>query len=154
MKMNRLFSFPQHDSGRDTLRSRKRTCSLICLVCGALLFSILLWAEDSEAEDKEQGSLAEVGAKLSNPVSDVWALFTEFDLFFSDGDVNRGDSKIGTPVGVTVSKMTKIGDVPVKFQLGIEYSVVKQDDFGQVAQIRLNIIPVISSLIKNPLFGK
>jgi hypothetical protein len=280
---------------------------------------MLLSAEDSKAEDKEQDSLAELGAKLSNPVSDVWALFTEFDLTFSDGDLNTGDSKVGgrmlfepilpiplygqgkdawklitrpivpitfsqpvpegagefsnlgglgdtqllmlvsppagnwllglgptwlfptstqkklgrqqwgvgpaavlgyktkdftaginpqytwgiggwnsadkpdasylsllyffyynlpnawqigfnptisydhnassgnkwnVPVGVTVSKMTKIGDVPVKFQLGIEYSVVKQDDFGQVAQIKLNIIPVIPSLIKNPLFGK
>src|SRR5512136_2562865 len=93
--MNRLFSFPQHDSGRDAVRSRKRPCLLICLVCGALLFSMLLSAEDSKAEDKEQGSLAELGAKLSNPVSDVWALFTEFDFFFSDGDVNRGDAKIG-----------------------------------------------------------
>ncbi len=93
IKMNRLFSFPQHDSGRDTLRSRKRTCLLTCLVCGALLFSILLWAEDSKAEDKEQGSLAEVGAKLSNPVSEVWALFTEFDVFFSDGDLNRAIRK-------------------------------------------------------------
>jgi hypothetical protein len=263
-------------------------------------------------------SLAEIGAKLSNPVSDVWALFTEFDLFFSDGDVNKGDAKIGgrmllqpvmpiplygrgehewklvtrptipvlfsqpvptgldtfdnpgglgditlplvvappagnwilalgptflfptatedafgrqqwgvgpavalgyatkewtavvfpqyylgiggwnkkgtpdasymnmlysffynlpngwqvgtnptisydnearsgnkwnVPVGITVSKMTKIGNVPVKFQLGIEYSVVSQDTFGQVAQIRLNIIPVIPSLIKSPIFG-
>lgn len=319
-EVNRLFSFPKHDRGRITLRSRKRTYLLICMVCGALLFSMLLSAEDSKAEDKEQGGLAEVGAKLSNPVSDVWALFTEFDLFFSDGDLNRGDSKIGgrmlfqpvmpiplygigenawklitrptipvlfsqpvpkgfdefnnlgglgditlpmlvsppsgnwllglgpawlfptstqkefgrqqwgvgpaavlgyktkewiafvfpqyywgiggagqdkdtpdasylsmlygffynlpngwqvgtnptisydhkassgnkwnVPVGVTVSKMAKIGDVPVKFQLGIEYSVVKQNDFGQVAQIKLNIIPVIPSLIKNPLFGK
>jgi hypothetical protein len=49
--------------------------------------------------------------------------------------------------------MTKIGDVPVKFQLGIEYSVVRQDAFGQVAQIKLNIIPVISSLMKDPIFG-
>src|SRR5512136_169097 len=100
MKMNRLFLFSQHDSGRDTLRSRKRTCSLIFLVCGALLFSILLSAKDSKAEDKpkqpdEPGNLAEVGAKLSNPVSDVWALFTEFDLYFSDGDVNEDESKIG-----------------------------------------------------------
>jgi hypothetical protein len=43
----------------------------------------------------EHGSLDEIGAKLSNPVSDVWALFTEFDLSFFDGDVNTGDSKIG-----------------------------------------------------------
>ena len=43
----------------------------------------------------EHGSLDEIGAKLTNPVSDVWALFTEFDLFFSNGDVNRGDAKVG-----------------------------------------------------------
>jgi hypothetical protein len=268
--------------------------------------------------DSEQGSLAEIGTKLTNPVSDVWSLFTEFDLSFSDGDLNKGDSKVGgrmifqpvmpiplygkgkeewkliirpiipilfsepvpkgidefnnlgglgditmpmlvvppagnwivglgptwlfptatrdsfgrqqwgvgpalvvgyatkewiafvfpqyfwgiggwnnkntpdasnlsmiynffynlpdgwqvgtnptisydhrassgnkwnVPVGVTVAKMAKIGDVPVKFQLGAEYSVVKQDTFGQVAQIKLNIIPVIKSLIKEPVFG-
>jgi len=324
MNMNRLFSFPQRDSGRDAVRSRKRTCLLICLVCGALLFSILLPAKDSKAEGKpaqpdEHGSLAELGAKISNPVSDVWALFTEFDFYFSDGDVNEGDSKIGgrmifqpvlpiplyvkgenawklitrptipvlfsqpvpkgydefnhlgglgdiqlpmlvsppagnwllglgptwlfptstqeefgrqqwgvgpaavigyrtkkwlagifpqytwgiggwhggdtpyasylsmlyffiynlpdawqigfnptisydenapsdnkwnVPVGPFVSKMIKIGRTPVKIQLGFEYSVVRQDDFGQVAQVKLNIIPVIPSLIKNPLFGK
>ena len=45
--------------------------------------------------DSSQASLAEIGHKLTNPVSDVWALFTEFDLTFSDGDVNKGDSKIG-----------------------------------------------------------
>jgi hypothetical protein len=265
----------------------------------------------------EHGSLDEIGAKLSNPVSDVWALFTEFDLSFSDGDVNRGDSQIGgrmifqpilpfplygkgenswklitrptipvlfsepvpkgfnefnnlgglgditvpflvsppvgnwilgvgptfllptatrdafgkkqwglgpavafgyktkdwtaalfpqywwgiggwnkdipdasylsmlyaffynlpngwqvgtnptvsydnrassgnkwnIPVGITVSKTTKIGNTPVKFQLGVEYSVVSQDTYGQVAQIKLNIIPVIGALVKDPIFG-
>jgi hypothetical protein len=267
----------------------------------------------------ERGSLSEIGAKLSNPVSDVWALFTEFDLSFSNGDVDRGDSKIGgrmlfqpvlpiplygtgenawrlitrpsipvlfsepvpkgfdefdhlgglgditlpmlvvppaghwilglgptwlfptatpdafgrqqwgvgpaavvgyttkewiayvfpqyywgiagarhdkgtpdasflnmiyaffynlpngwqigtnptisydnkapsgnkwnVPIGITVAKMTRIGSVPVKFQLGIEYSVVGQDIFGQVAQIKLNVIPVIKSLIKDPILG-
>lgn len=268
----------------------------------------------------EHGNLAEVGAKLSNPVSDVWALFTEFDLTFSNGDVNKGDAKVGgrmifqpvlpfplyvrgkdewklitrpiipilfsepvpkgfdefnnlgglgdiqlpimvsppsgnwllglgptwlfpsatrkefgrqqwgvspavvlgyhtkewiagvfpqytwgiggwnngkdtpdasylsllyffiynlpdawqigfnptisydhqassgnkwnVPVGLIVAKTTKIGNTPVKLQLGIEYSVVKQDAFGQVAQLKLNIIPVIPSLVKNAFFGK
>ena len=45
--------------------------------------------------DTEHGSLAEVGAKLSDPTSNVWALFTEFDLSFSDGDVNTGDARVG-----------------------------------------------------------
>ena len=41
------------------------------------------------------GSLAEVGAKLSNPVSDVWALFTQFGITTSDGDANLGGSQVG-----------------------------------------------------------
>lgn len=35
-------------------------------------------------------SLAEVGHKLSNPLSNVWALFTEFDFVASDGDRSDG----------------------------------------------------------------
>jgi hypothetical protein len=31
--------------------------------------------------------------------------------------------------------------------------VVSHDSFGQEAQIKLSIIPVISSLIKHPTFG-
>lgn len=57
------------------------------------------------------------------------------------------------PVGLFVAKTTKIGSVPVKFQLGAEYSVVSQDDFGQRAQIKLNVIPVIPALVKKSLLG-
>ena len=49
----------------------------------------------SQESGSEHGSLAEIGQKLSNPVSDVWAMFTEFDLNFSDGDLNTGSSKVG-----------------------------------------------------------
>jgi hypothetical protein len=42
-----------------------------------------------------QDDLGEIGRKLANPVSDVWALFTEFDLFFSDGDDNLGEPEVG-----------------------------------------------------------
>jgi len=43
----------------------------------------------------EHGNLAEIGAKLSNPLSDVWALFTEFDLGWSEGDIS-GEHKFGS----------------------------------------------------------
>ena len=43
--------------------------------------------------------------------------------------------------------------MPVKFQLGAEYSVVSQDDFGKRFLLKLNVIPVIGSLVKNPIFG-
>jgi len=62
-------------------------------------------------------------------------------------------NKWNVPVGLDVAKTTAIGGHPVKFQFGFEYSVVSQDDFGQRFQLKLNIIPVIPSLIKNPLFG-
>ena len=114
MKMKKLFSYPAHYLGRDTLRSRRRTFSLVCLICGALLFSITLsagsalaheadphpHAEDSKAEDEyahpKHGTLGQVGAKLANPLSDVWALNTSFNMpQFYDGDVNTGDPKLG-----------------------------------------------------------
>ena len=60
--------------------------------------------------------------------------------------------KWNVPIGVTLAKTTKIGPLPVKFQLGAEYSVVNQDDYGKRWLIKLNIIPVIAPLIKEPLF--
>ena len=288
---------------------------LMILAATLVLFGGTAYSQESGSE---HGSLAEIGQKLSNPVSDIWAMFTEFDLNFSDGDLNTGNSKVGgqmifqpilpfplygqgkdkwhliarpttpgifsapvpkgfddftslgglgdtqlpllvspptgnwllglgptfllptatrselgqeqwgagpalvvgyktkdwtggvfpqytwgiggwngkdkpdasylsmlyfyfynlpdawqigsnptitydaratsgnrwnVPVGLTVAKTTKIGKVPVKLQLGMEYSVVSQDAFGQRAQIKLNIIPIIPSLVQHPIFG-
>ena len=47
--------------------------------------------------------------------------------------------------------------MPVNIKAGFEYSVVSQDDFGQRAQFRqfrLQITPVVPSLIKNFIFGR
>jgi hypothetical protein len=57
------------------------------------------------------------------------------------------------PVGLVVAKTLRVGPVPIKFQLGVEYSVVSQDDFGQRAQVKLNMIPVIPSLVRKPILG-
>ncbi len=57
------------------------------------------------------------------------------------------------PIGLLVTKTTKFGKMPVKFQVGAEYSVVSQDDYGKRALLKLNIIPVIPSLVQSPLLG-
>ena len=57
------------------------------------------------------------------------------------------------PIGLFGAKTIKVGRVPVNIKLGLEYSVVSQDDFGQRAQIRLQVTPVIPGLVKNPIFG-
>jgi hypothetical protein len=69
-----------------------------------------------------------------------------------DHKASRGN-KWNVPVGLLVAKTTKVGGMPVKFQFGVEYSVVSQDDFGKRALIKLNIIPVIPALIKSSVFG-
>jgi hypothetical protein len=56
------------------------------------------------------------------------------------------------PVGIGFTKTTKVGNMPVKFQFAVEYSVISQDDFGKRALIKLNIIPVINALIPEPIF--
>jgi hypothetical protein len=339
MKSKKLFLFPQHTSTKAGLEARQRAYSLVhkvnypwfmILAVALMVFSVTAYGQDATTKSaaggdsaqasmqSEHGSLSEVGAKLSNPVSDVWALFTELDLYFSDGDLNEGSSEVGgrmifqpvlpfplygrgedawklitrptipvlfsqpvpqgfdefthlgglgdtqlpmlvsppsgnwllgigptwlfpsatreefgqeqwgvgpaavigyhtpkwlagvfpqytfgiggwngentpdasylsmlyffvynlpdawqigfnptisyddnapsgnkwnVPVGLFVAKTTKIGNVPFKFQLGVEYSVVSEDDFGQRAQVKLNIIPVIPSLVKTPILS-
>jgi hypothetical protein len=81
----------------------------------------------------------------------AWQIGTNPTVTYDDR-ASEGN-KWNVPVGLFVAKTTKIGRVPVKFQLGFEYSAVIQHDFGQTAQIKLNVIPVIPSLIKNPIFG-
>ena len=44
--------------------------------------------------------------------------------------------------------------MPVNIKAGLEYSVVSPDDFGQIAQFRIQITPVIPGFIKDPIFGK
>jgi hypothetical protein len=297
--------------------------ALAAIVLALTFFAVVASAQEPNTGSKPDGapsqeSVAEIGAKLSNPVSDVWALFTQFGLTFSDGDLNTGDPEVGgnisfqpilpiplygsgadawrlivrptipllfdpvpqgfdrfdtevglgdtllplpisvpagswilalgptftlptstqdafgrqqwavgptgvigyktkkwiagvfpqyffgigsrgdqgstpdasymsmlyfafynlpdawqigfnptvsydakassgnrwnVPVGLVVTKTTRIASRPVKFQFGFEYSVVSQDDFGQRFQIKLNVIPVISALIDRPLFG-
>lgn len=52
-----------------------------------------------------------------------------------------------------MTKTTAVGKRPVKFQYGLEYSVVSEDDFGKRFMLKFNVIPVIQSLIGNPIFG-
>jgi hypothetical protein len=63
-------------------------------------------------------------------------------------------NKWNVPVGLFASKTIKIGTFPVNIRAGFEYSVVSPDDFGQIAQFRLQITPVVPGFIKDPILGK
>jgi hypothetical protein len=81
---------------------------------------------------------------------DAWQIGTNPTITYNDKA--SSDNKWNVPIGLTVAKTTKIGSLPVKFQFGVEKSIVRQDDFGNDWQIKLNIIPVIPALVKKPLF--
>lgn len=57
------------------------------------------------------------------------------------------------PIGLYIGKTVRLGRLPVNIKLGGEYSVVSQDLFGQRFQFRLQLTPVIPSLIADPIFG-
>lgn len=82
----------------------------------------------------------------------AWQIGTNPTITYNDKATS--DNKWSVPIGFTVAKTTQIGKMPVKFQLGAEYFVVNQDDYGSRFQVKLNIIPVIPALIKTPVLGE
>jgi hypothetical protein len=57
------------------------------------------------------------------------------------------------PVGLMVAKTTLLGKLPVKFNFGVEYSVVSENAYGRRAALVLEVIPVIPNLIRRPILG-
>ena len=62
-------------------------------------------------------------------------------------------NKWNVPVGLMVSKTALVGKLPTKFSLGMEYSVVSQDFYGNRAKLVLEVTPVIPALIRRPVLG-
>lgn len=74
-------------------RAMLRSCFGVASLLGFISFAPVASAQ--EAKTASDTDLAETAKKLSNPISDVWALFARFELTFADGDVSSGDSKAG-----------------------------------------------------------
>jgi hypothetical protein len=72
------------------MRSFLWTASLLALVSFAPMANGQEPGAAASASD-----LAETAKRLSNPLSDVWALFAHFDLNFADGDVNLDNPRVG-----------------------------------------------------------
>ena len=103
---------------------------------------------DSDAEDTSHGSIL-YSAWWNLPKA--WQVGFNPTITYND-KANSSDNKWNVPVGLGVAKTMKFGKMPVKFQFSVEKSVVRQDTFGKDWNVRLNVIPVIPALVKNPLF--
>jgi hypothetical protein len=105
--------------------------------------------QDKDTPDVSQGSMLYF---LTLNLPDAWQIGMNPTITYND-QASSGN-KWNVPVGLYAGKTIKIGKLPVNIKAGVEYSVVSPDDFGQRAQFRFQITPVIPSLIKEPIFGK
>jgi len=66
---------------------------------------------------------------------------------------NKSSNEITFPIGPQISKVIKIGQVPVKFAVQFQYMPVHPDAFGQKWNLQFAVIPVIPKLVKGNLLG-
>ena len=55
------------------------------------------------------------------------------------------------PLGVGLGKVVKLGRLPIKFQLSLQYMPVRPRNTGQEWDVQVQITPVIPNLIKGIL---
>jgi hypothetical protein len=106
----------------------------------------------------KHGTLSEVGAKLSNPVSNVWAMFTEFDLSFSDGNFNRGDAKVGSSMNfqpILPVPLTDTWKVIVRPSVPVQFNAPRPDgqSNGNSYNYEAGLSDIILPLVFAPTLG-
>lgn len=123
-------------------------------------------AEAGEAGEKMSAS--EIANQLSNPVGELWCITNQYNVnelrgkpFSGCGapiinvDWTKGCREgLTLPVGISVSKVFKIGKLPIKLGFEYDYAVVHpHDDLGQRNVFRFTVTPVLPVLVKENLFG-
>lgn len=68
-------------------------------------------------------------------------------------DNAESGNKWNVPVGLGLAKMLKIGGTMTRIEVAAEVSVANEDDFGERARFKINLIPIIPRPIQRPLFG-
>lgn len=117
----------------------------------SVLFFNYFWSigdsgKDEDTPDTNKGTLL---YSMTYALKDGWQIGTNPTISYNE-NASSGN-KWNVPVGAFVGKTIKIGKMPVNIKLGVQYSVVSPDDFGQEAVIRLQLTPIIPSLIKNSI---
>jgi hypothetical protein len=90
------------------------------------------------------------GVYYNFPGPGHWQVGTNPSISYNDKA--KSGNKWNVPIGITVGKMVKLGKLPVKVQVGADYSLAYQDDYGERWKFKVQITPVIPALIKKALF--
>ena len=107
MIYEKRLSFIAAHPGKKPLQTRPTTFLSLCMIYEMLLLASVLSGTLALAQTETEtapgsqsdNDLSQVGAKLSNPLGDLWALQFNFEMpKFFDGDVNTGDPEVGADV--------------------------------------------------------
>ena len=66
----------------------------------------------------------------------------------------KSDNKLTLPLELGISRTLFLGPMPVRLIFGVNYSVVRPDDYGQRYGFKFAVVPVIPRLVKKPIFSR
>lgn len=78
----------------------------------------------------------------------AWTIYTDSKLSY-----DWVNDQATIPINLSVSKVTKIGNLPVKFSAGVDYYAKSNDAFGQDWSINFSISPVVKNFIYDWIKG-
>jgi hypothetical protein len=75
-----------------------------------------------------------------------------FDHMLVNWYARKNSNKVTFPIGLNISKVVRIGPLPVKFAVQGQYMPVHPDVFGQKWNLQFAVTQVIPNLIRGNLF--
>lgn len=120
----------------------------------SVLFLNYFWKVGSagQSDDTPDTSKGTLLYSFQYALKDGWQIGTNPTISYNDRA--SSGNKWNVPIGAFIGRTLPVGNTPMNFKLGVEYSAIRPDDFGQQAALRLQITPIIPGLIQKPLFGK
>lgn len=102
----------------------------------------------SFAGDSERLSISQTDVKytIRYALPNAWSIGCGPTI--SANWMEDNDNRWTVPIGLGLSKTTKIGNTPVKMRLETHYSVIRPDDYGTEWKLLFRIAPVIPSPYK------
>ncbi len=110
------------------------------------------FADQGRDDDKSEANFGNMFYWFWYNITDVWQVGLSPTINYND-NAPSGE-RWNVPVGMGIAHMAKIGGRPWRLEAAVEYSVVNEDDFGEVARLKINLIPIVPRPIKNPIFGE
>ena len=118
-------------------------------IVGAFVQNWTSFAGDSNRPDVNQMNLQPIAAYF---LPRGWSVGYSGNIL---ANWKAGGGDVWTvPIGIGIGKILKLGRLPIKLALGVQYMVHHPDNFGQQWNIQFSVTPVIPNLIKGTFFGK